>query len=175
MIYDFGTFDGAILRAWLLCRCFGTILGDEADLRPPGEGERRYPPSLQRQLIYANFRCFRCGASRRAIGLCCPFCKGDMLLRLARQSLLLRVSARLGAPSPPLVAGLFLPGPWGLFVFFSFVFPSRGFNWDRSFCGSATLAQAINWRSQFASCLTKSRRPENLLRVRKASPVRLFC
>ena len=33
-------FDGAILRAWLLCRCFGTILGDEADLRPPGEGER---------------------------------------------------------------------------------------------------------------------------------------
>ena len=40
MIYDFGTFDGAILRAWLLCRCFGTILGDVADLRPPGEGER---------------------------------------------------------------------------------------------------------------------------------------
>ena len=59
-----------------------------------------------------------------------PFCRGLRFYGWPLEGSFFGASARLGAPSPPPWAALFLAGPWGRFVFFFVLFPSRGFYWD---------------------------------------------
>ena len=89
-----------------------------------------------------------------------PFCRGLCFYGWPLEGSFFGASARLGAPSPPPWAALFLAGPWGCFVLFSFFFLVGVFLgiaeeslWSCHICSSHTLAISVR------SVCRQSRRP----------------